>query len=145
MSSRIARFAVCPLASLSRLRYGAAISRKSIEPSIEKPRSRTRGPQPVLPRRVVLLEEAERGERGDVAMRRAAGQIELSRELADAQRGPIRPKRREDGESTLERLGAARAVRRLPHFRIVERRLDNSHTPCLRSPRSSQQDEKEER
>ena len=73
---------VWPVSSLSRCRCGAEISRSSIELIAEKPRSSTRGPSRYFLRRGVLLEVAERGERRDVAVRRAAAEADLARELA---------------------------------------------------------------
>ena len=81
---------VWPVSSLSCCRWGAEISRSSIELIAEKPRSSTRGPSRYLRVGRVLLEVAERGERGDVAVRRAAVQADLAGELADPEQRPAR-------------------------------------------------------
>jgi hypothetical protein len=63
----------------------------------------------VLARRGVLLEIAERGERGDVAVGRRTAEADLAREVADAEQRAAGAKRRENREATFERLrvGAA--------------------------------------
>src|SRR5205823_9227502 len=62
--------------------------------------------EPVAPCRRVLLEVAEPGERGDVAVRRAAAELELAGGLADGDERPTGRERGEDGEPALERLGS---------------------------------------
>ena len=72
------------------------------EAEVEHPRS-----EPVLPRLRVLLQVAETGERGDVAVRRAAAQAESAGEIADPALGRFGPELCQDCETALERLRAA--------------------------------------
>ena len=90
VSSRIARFEVCPVVAVSRCRCGAAISRSPSEPSTENPEVKDADAEPVLAGRVVLLEVAELGEGGHVAVRGAAGEGEPLRQFADAKRRAVR-------------------------------------------------------
>ena len=95
---------VKPVASLSACRCGTEISRMSIELIAAKPRSSTRGPEPVALRRRILLQVAERSERRDVAVRGAPAEAELARELADADR------RRDRSRTPRGSRGRARAT-----------------------------------
>ena|SRR6516164_5714323 len=61
-------------------------------------------PEAVLARRAVLLEIPERRERGDVAMRCAAGEGKPARQFTDPERRTVRGERPEDGEAALEGL-----------------------------------------
>src|SRR6266536_2994385 len=75
------------------------------EPEVEHAR-----PETVLPRHPVLLEVAEGGQRGHVAVRRAAAEPDVAPELADAEERPARAEGREDREAALERLRVRRAL-----------------------------------
>ena len=59
----------------------------------------------------VLLEVAEGGQRGDVAMSRAAREIEGAADLADTHQGLSGLEQRQHREAPLERLGHARICR----------------------------------
>ena len=85
-------------------------------------------PEPVALRVAVLLEVAELGERRDVAVRRAPAEIEVARELADADQRPVGVERGEDREAALERLRRARASLRGRHRLILARRSINWNT-----------------
>ncbi|HEY5399088.1 MAG TPA: hypothetical protein VIL16_27270 [Trebonia sp.] len=58
--------------------------------------------EPVLTRRVVLVEEAEPREGGDVAVRGTAGETEPLRQFADTERRSIGGESSEDGQAALE-------------------------------------------
>ena len=92
--------------------------------------------EPVALRVGVLLQVAELGERRDVAVRRAPAQVELARELADADQRAVGVERGEDREAALERLRRARASLRGRHaadpsasFHQLEHRLDKRAVP----------------
>ena len=63
---------VWPVSSLNCCRWGAEISRTSIELMAEKPEVEHARSEAVALALAVLLEVAESGQRGDVAVRRAA-------------------------------------------------------------------------
>ncbi len=87
------------------------------------------GPEPVALRVRVLLQVAELGERRDVAVGRAAAQVELARELADPDQRTVGLERREDREAALQRLRRPRAsVLRRRHGLILASRSINRNT-----------------
>ena len=69
------------------------------KPQIENARA-----EPVPACRGVLVEKAQRDERGDVAVRRAAGEGKPARQFTDPERRTVRGERPEDGEAALEGL-----------------------------------------
>ncbi|HEX7161416.1 MAG TPA: hypothetical protein VF223_09300 [Trebonia sp.] len=74
--------------------------------------------QPVLAGRVVLVEVAELGERGDVAVRGAAGEAEPLGQFTDSERRAVRAERPENRQSAFERLRRGGIVmRHVPNIR----------------------------
>ena len=69
-------------------------------------------PEPVLARERILLQVAEHGQRRDVAMRGAAAEADLARQLAAAEQRPARLEGRQDREAALERLRETRVAGR---------------------------------